>query len=342
MPPPSAPEALFKSLAAAASGASSAFGRNNMHKSADSSTAPHWLHPCFIDGFGDAAGFLSPSMLLKAAQRKGSHSDALKLTSELLEATRASAYNQQVSDDAASASRAIRFAQEIAALMPPDVPQSQWGTKALAQLLRRLVAKLRDAQIGDCILVPISWAGAKHSNSSSGVRGAENPLLMFALHRRTACVWDLAVCTAFHGHDFHPRHRQVLQVDDDSFDPVLMILNIPSSSLVDSAPWLSIFRGLLEPFASAEQGARYLYEVLLPFFAERSLLDVVSACPPHPCLRRRASCTADCSTMGTVLEGVVGVLLLLNHSASRADTLRLALRLEWLNLVRRQSEQKLP
>ena len=98
---------------------------------------------------------------------------------------------------------------------------------------------------------------------------------------------DLAVCTVSAGREYHPTYRQPPQVHEDSFDPVLLLSDVPARHVVDSSPWLALYRGMATPYPSAEEGARYVYEVLLPFFVEVPLPTALGKG------RRRRVCAAD-------------------------------------------------
>ena len=166
-------------------------------------------------------------------------------------------------------------------------PSSGWSSKALHKLIHELVSKLHSLPYNEMVLVPAGWSGnaaaaasAKNGDISGGGNGAtgqgngsggvggggggnggggggsaagsedtvlSNAWIMLALCRRPSGSWDVAVCTASAGREFHPAYRRVLQVDEDSFDPVMVLTGVASHSIVDSAPWLALFRGLAEP-----------------------------------------------------------------------------------------------
>ena len=59
-----------------------------------------------------------------------------------------------------------------------------------------------------------------------------------------------------------------------------MLGDIPSYTVLDSAVWLQLFRGITYPYPSADEGARVFYEVLLPFLAQQPLPAAIALHPP--------------------------------------------------------------
>ena len=290
--------------------------------------APTWRHPCFVDGLS-CAEFMTAAQLPRA-RPPGGIVPALRLTSQLIQAALPGVKCPASSAAASSTRDALLFAAELASLAPVDVT-SRWTTRTLHAVLSKLVSRLRSTAEDEMVLVPAGWvahaAGADAAGAGAHVQHAS---IMFALRRRSADAWDMAICTAYGGREYHPTYRRPLQVDDDSFDPILVLPGVPSHAVVDSAPWLALFRGLAEPYASAADAGRYVYEVLLPFLVEAPLPAAVGRRPPPAVFRRRPAALGDPSHLATTLEAVCGLMLLAGASPTAALSFSVSLRVELL------------
>ena len=306
--------------------------------------APPWRHPCFIDLL-DGADFLPPADTNDAISSSSyGVAGALSVVAQLLKSSLPSlgASGDSITSAVTEAVSALRFGEELARLARLDASGGNaLNSSTLLQVLQKLVSKLRGLQAGEMIVVPAGWSAKAIPGGGSGDGGSnavasgrpQYSALLLALRRRHGianALWDVAVCTASAGREYHPSYRQPLQVDEDDFDPVLVLAGVPSRTLVDSAPWFALFRGIAEPYPSAELGAQYVYETLLPFLAEAPLPRAIARQPPPPCFRRRAPATADCSRAATALECVGGLLLLAGLSATAAKSAQLAVRHEVL------------
>ena len=163
--------------------------------------------------------------------------------------------------------------------------------------------------------------------------------LLLALRRCSETTWDVAVCTASAGQEYHPRYREPLRGSDfDLLDPVLTLRSVPSRLLVDSAPWLALYRSLVVPYSSAADGSRNLYEVVLPYLAQMPLPAALGRSPPPPANRRAASLTGDRSRAACALEAVGGLLMLSGLTLAAARGVVLELRATLMRGVAAQLE----
>ena len=316
-----------------------------------------WRHPCFEDLLG-ASDFLPPCHRTAAKSPDGSEGFTvpLHLAATLLEQVVVQLEPAEVPAVSATVS-ALQFGAQLAKAAPAD--PAAWTPKLILRLLQQVVAKLRGMKEGEMVVVPAGWTSAAAAESSddidamaaaAGVGGgsvggnlehtAQHKLhqssLLLALRRRTEALWDVAVCTASAGREYHPSYRLPLCVSDDAFDPVLMLHGVPTDRLVDSAPWLALYRGVAVAYPTYEEGARYVYEVLLPFFVDEPLPRAVARSPPPACFRRAPTPTRDRALMATTLESVCGLLCLHGCSPTVAKRIELQMRATYLRHVESQ------
>ena len=313
-----------------------------------------WRHPCFI-GLFNAAEFLPSHVAGAAVPTDDDNGNAPLALAALLLEQMLPQLEPSAAPAAWAAVGALQFGAQLAKAAPLD--SAAWSPKVILRVLQLLVSKLRGMKEGEMAVVPACWAAASPADKGGGIDSAAgggsvgsangasgehafnglhagNSVLLL-LRRRSDASWDVAVCTACAGCAYHPNYRQPLLVSEDAFDPILTLHKVPSERLVDSAPWLALYRGLAVPYATREEGARFVYEVLLPFFADEPLPRAIARAPPPPCLRRVPAPATERSTIGgliaTALEGVCGLLTLAGVGALRAKRIELEMRATFLS-----------
>jgi hypothetical protein len=170
---------------------------------------PAWRDPCFVDLLA-AAEFLPPSSVV-ASSPPQPFAVPLALGASLLE--KALPHVAQEAARAASAAiEALNFGAKLANLAPIDAPAGSWSPKVILQLLKRLVDRLRGMKEGEMVAVPAGWSAVAQSGAGEATGGgAEFSAIILALRRQTATTWDVAVCTASAGREYHPSYREPLQ-----------------------------------------------------------------------------------------------------------------------------------
>lgn len=245
-----------------------------------------------------------------------------------------------------TAIRAFEAASSLAAAVPVGLSASE-GSRKLLEYLVRLTNQLRrmdDGAPGSAILVPVGWlnsstgapvpggsTAAAASSSERSAHGAGNrpAAVLLALRCVGGGRWDLAVCSACAGLGYHPSHAGVAGDDQHEaqlHDPVILVRDVSSERLFDTAPWLLLYRELAFRSSSTLGGARTLYEVVLPFLSERSLPESIARDPPPTAFRRVGCAVGDQTRTATAFEGLRGLLLLGGCPPSAACALALRLR----------------
>ena len=311
------------------------------------SQEPIWHQPCFVELLG--AGELLPPQAA-ASPRANSFAEPLSLAAELLEQVLPQLGSSAASSASAAVS-ALQFGAQLARAAPTGA-SSSWTPKVLLSVLQQLMTRLRSTKDGEMVVVPAGWSAttgpitpaatipSAASKTTAGGGGSGDGMhfgaILLALRRRSESTWDVVVCTASAGREYHPNYRTPLNVLADSFDPVLRLNGVSSDRLVDSAPWLALYRGIAFAHSSYEEGARHVYEVLLPYLIDAPLPDASVRSPPPPSFRRRPSPTADCSLISATLECVCGLLLLSGLPPLGAKRVELEVRVTYMRRLETQ------
>jgi len=241
---------------------------------------------------------------------------------------------------------ALAQSAALASSVPVCLPPSE-GSRKLLEFISRLTERLRridDGPPGAAILVPVGWLNTA-TGASVGSGGGLNPKpggggapaeVLLAL-RRAERGWDVAVCSASCGLGYHPSHGGGASSDCARLhDPVLLVRGVHSARLLDSAPWLLLYRELAFRSSASTAGARTLYEVVLPFLSERSLPASLLRDPPPREFRRRAAPLGDRTRGATAMEGLRGLLLLCGCAPTLASVVCLRLRRLLLSTCRHE------
>ena len=257
---------------------------------------------------------------------------ALHLVGELLAAGPSHGLAEETIEALANA---LAHSAKLAASVPIDLPSKEGSSsRRLVDYIGQLTEWLRraaDGPAGTCVLVPVGWLnvstgtapaagpdGLLSTAGPAGSRAAQPADVLLAL-RRSEEGWDMAVCSASAGLGYHPCHGEV-------YDPVLVVRRVRSERLLDSAPWVMLYRELAFSSAVGGAGARTLYEVVIPFLSGCSLPQAVARSPPPAEFSRRPAPLGDRTRAATVLEGVHGLLWLCGVQPTVAVRFTLQLR----------------